>query len=62
MIGVKKREGIEGTDIFYRLGLLTTAAALPGEIVCTTEIGLMIAPDILVGLFFLVILFVAEDN
>ena len=41
MIGVKKREGMDGTDIFCRLGLLTAAAARPGETGESTVIGLI---------------------
>ena len=50
MIGVRKREGMLGTDIFCRLGLLTTAAARPGDTACTTVIGLMMAPEPRYGL------------
>ena len=39
MTGVKKRLGILGTDIFWRLGLLAAAAALPGDTAWSTEIG-----------------------
>ena len=38
-MGVKKRDGIEGTDIFCKLGLLAAAAARPGAIGLTTVIG-----------------------
>ena len=48
MIGVRKREGILGTDIFCRLGLLIAAAALPGATGLMTVIGLIVAP---LGLF-----------
>lgn len=50
MTGIKKREGILGTDIFCKLGLETTAAARPGETALTTVIGLIMAPDVLCGL------------
>ena len=43
-MGVRKREGILGTDIFYRLGFLMAAAARPGEIGLITVIGLMTVP------------------
>ena len=43
MTGVKKRLGILGTDIFWRLGLLAAAAALPGDTTWSTDIGLIIA-------------------
>jgi len=39
MIGVRNRDGILGTDIFYKLGLLTAAAALPGAIGLITVKG-----------------------
>lgn len=41
--GVRNLLGILGTDIFYRLGLLAAAAALPGETAYSTEIGLITA-------------------
>ena len=41
IMGVRKRDGIEGTDIFCRLGLLTNAAALPELIGERTVSGLM---------------------
>ena len=44
MTGVKNLDGMLGTDIFYRLGLLAAAAALPGETACKTDIGLMMLP------------------
>ena len=43
-MGVRKREGILGTDIFYRLGFLMAAAARPGDIGLITVIGLMTVP------------------
>ena len=50
--GVKNREGILGTDIFCRLGLLTAAAALPEATAWTTVIGFIMAPEPLLGLLF----------
>ena len=50
MTGVKKRDGIDGTDIFCKLGFETTAAARPGDTALTTVTGLMIAPEVLFGL------------
>ena len=44
MIGVKNLDGMLGTDIFYNDGLLTAAAARPGEIGLITVNGLMTAP------------------
>ena len=44
MIGVRNLDGMLGTDIFCKLGLLTAAAARPGEIGLITVIGLMTAP------------------
>ena len=50
MTGIRKRDGILGTDIFCKLGFETTAAARPGDIAFTTVIGLMMAPEVLLGL------------
>ena len=44
IIGVRKRDGMLGTDIFCKLGLLTAAAALPGETAFITVMGLIPAP------------------
>ena len=44
MIGVKNREGILGTDIFCKLGLLIAAAARPGAMGLMTVNGLITAP------------------
>ena len=44
MIGVRKRDGILGTDIFYKLGLLMAAAARPGEIGLITVKGCITEP------------------
>ena len=41
MIGVRKREGMLGTDIFCRLGLLMAALARPGATGLTTVSGLI---------------------
>ena len=58
MTGVKKREGMLGTDIFCKLGLETAAAARPGETAWITVIGLIIAPEpLLLGLAFRVMPF-----
>ena len=46
MIGVKNRDGMLGTDIFYKLGLLMAAAARPGEIGLITVRGCMTEPRI----------------
>ena len=43
-MGVKKRDGILGTDIFCKLGLLTAAAARPGDMGLTTVNGLITVP------------------
>ena len=57
---MRNLEGMLGTDIFYKLGLETTAAARPGEIAFTTVTGFMIAPDVRPGLWFLVATEMAE--
>ena len=44
IMGVRKRDGMLGTDIFWRLGLLTAAAALPGDIGLITVTGLIRIP------------------
>ena len=41
IIGVRKREGILGTDIFCKLGLLMAALARPGATGLTTVNGLI---------------------
>ena len=44
MIGVKKRDGMLGTDIFCKEGFVAAAAALLGATAVSTVIGLMIVP------------------
>lgn len=44
MIGVRNLDGILGTDIFCKLGLLTAAAARPGAIGLITVKGFITVP------------------
>ena len=50
MTGVRKRDGMLGTDIFCKLGFDTTAAARPAPTAFTTVTGYIMAPDALLGL------------
>ena len=50
MTGVRNRDGMLGTDIFCNDGLETAAIARPGETAFTTVMGLIMAPDVLLGL------------
>lgn len=62
MIGVRKRDGMLGTDIFCRLGLETAAIARPVDTAVITVIGLIIAPEVLPGLGDRFMPWVAEDG
>ena len=53
-MGVKNLDGIEGTDIFCKAGLLTTAMALPGLMGESTVTGL-ITPLMTRGLLWLAV-------